>query len=134
MPISTEIITNKIREYGLANNDIEAIWLYGSRAQGNENPDSDYDLAIAFKNFALTPANILLRTNELALIWAQKLMQASDKISIVDINQIPVYLAFNVIEYGKIIYALDTIRVIKEQNRIYSQFEFQIKEQQHNEK
>ncbi|SQD80146.1 type VII toxin-antitoxin system MntA family adenylyltransferase antitoxin [Moritella yayanosii] len=115
------------------NDDIDALWLYGSRAQDREVASSDYDLAVAFKNFNLSPMNKLLRPNELAIDWADDLAVNTELISIVDINTVPIYLAFNIVEYGKVIYSSDTGREFKEQDRIYSRYEFDVKESENNE-
>ncbi len=114
------------------NDDIEALWLYGSRTQGREIESSDYDLAIAFKNFNLSPTSKLLRPNELAIDWAESLAVNTELISIVDINTVPIYLAFNIVEYGEVIYSSDTGREFKEQDRIYSRYEFDLKESENN--
>jgi len=105
--------------------DIEVIWLYGSQAKGTSHSQSDIDLAVAFKNFNLTELDKKLRPQELSLIWTAQLNLPENKISIVDINNIPVYLAFNVIEYGKVLYTKNESRALKETQRIYSQYEFE---------
>lgn len=105
--------------------DIEVMWLYGSQAKGCAHEGSDIDIAIAFKNFNLTDINRKIRPQEYTLIWAAKLNLPDNKLSIIDINNVPVYLAFNVVEYGKVIYCKNKVRELKETQRIYSQFEFE---------
>lgn len=104
--------------------DIVVVWLYGSYAKGTFHDGSDVDLAIAFGDFSLTPLERMLRTEELKLLWATQLQLPESKLSLVDINTIPSYLAFNVIEYGNVIVSKDKVRELKEIQRIYSQFEF----------
>ncbi len=106
--------------------DIAVLWLYGSRAKGRYHDHSDLDLAIAFQRFDLSAADKLTRPHELAMLWADELGITTDLISIVDINTIPAYLAFNVIEQGQILYQDDSPRAYKEANRIYSQYEYQM--------
>ena len=108
------------------NQDIAVVWLYGSRATKNFQVHSDFDIAIAFNNFKLSPIEKYLRPNELAIEWAQALDLPTEMISVVDINQAPAYLAYNIVEYGRVIYDTQTSRVYKEQNRIYSQYEYQL--------
>jgi predicted nucleotidyltransferase len=112
-------ILEKIVSLAAKNDDIDALWLYGSRAQDREVESSDYDIAIAFKNFNLSPTHRLLRPNELAIDWADDLAVNTELISIVDINTVPIYLAFNIVEYGEVIYSSDSGREFKEQDRIY---------------
>jgi len=111
-----------------ANNaDIEVVWLYGSRARNEAQGHSDFDLAIAFKNFKLSAIEKFLRPNELALDWSVSLDLPEKIVSIVDINQSPVYLNYTIIEEGIVIYQNQTARLYKEQNRISSQYEYQLK-------
>ena len=41
------------------------------------------------------------------------------------IKNVPVYLAFNIVEYGKVICSKNKVRELKEVQRIYGQFEFE---------
>ncbi len=115
----------KIQALAFKNQDIEVIWLYGSKASDTAQEHSDYDLAIAFKQFNLPLFEKYIRPHELAIDWAQTLNLPERKISIVDINAVPMYLAYNIVEYGKVIYQTGTAQAYKEQNRIYSQYEYQ---------
>ncbi len=105
--------------------DIEVMWLYGSQAKGTAHEQSDIDIAIAFKNFKSSDIDRKLRPQELSLILSEQLNLADGKLSIVDINNIPVYLAFNIVEYGQVIYVRNKTREFKEVQRIYSQYEFE---------
>jgi predicted nucleotidyltransferase len=126
------IILKKIEQLAIADSDIEVLWLYGSRANECYHVESDFDLAIAFKNFDLSINDKYLRPNILAMQWAASLGIAESKLSIIDINMSPVYLTFNVIEYGDVLYETPSMRRISEVNRIYSQYEFQMIESQKN--
>ncbi|MBL4941385.1 MAG: nucleotidyltransferase domain-containing protein [Colwellia sp.] len=126
-------VISEIIHVAANNDDIAVIWLYGSRAMGSSTEQSDYDLAIAFKNFELSATGKFLRPNELALIWSDDFKLPANLLSVVDINLVPIYLAFNIVEYGEIIYQTKTSRSFKEQNRIYSQYEYQMIESIRNE-
>lgn len=43
-----EIINELIKEIRKVNNNFSGIYLFGSRARGDNNTDSDYDLAVIF--------------------------------------------------------------------------------------
>lgn len=118
-------ILDQIMTKALIVEDIEVMWLYGSQAKGTAHEQSDIDLAIAFKNFNLSDIDRKLRPQELSLILSEQLNLADGKLSIVDINNIPVYLAFNIVEYGQVIYVKNKTREFKEVQRIYSQYEFE---------
>ncbi len=126
------LLLAKITGLAKENPDIAVLWLYGSRAKGDFKDESDYDLAVAFTNFNLTVSDRYLRPNILAMEWATALGLDESKLSIIDINTSPVYLTFNVVEYGKILYQEPSMRSIKEQNRIYSQYEYQMIESRRN--
>jgi len=110
------------------NVDVEVLWLYGSRAKNTANIHSDYDIAIAFKNFKLSDIKRYLRPNELELEWSEILKLPEKMLSIIDINQSPSYLNYNIIEQGIVLYDSQSARLYKEQDRIYSQYEYQLKE------
>ncbi len=47
-------------------------------------------------------------------------------LSVVDINTVPSYLAFNIVEYGDVILSKDKKREFKEIERVYSVYEAEI--------
>ena len=67
-------IISTIKQLAEQNPDILIVWLYGSRAKGNAQWLSDYDLAVAFKSFIKNdPLEKRLRPECLALDWQQAL-------------------------------------------------------------
>ena len=118
-------ILHQITKRALELGDIEVIWLYGSQAKGTSHSQSDIDIAVAFKNFNLTDIDRKLRPQELSLIWSEQINLPDGKLSIVDINNVPVYLAFNIVEYGEVMCCKNKSREFKELQRIYGQFEFE---------
>lgn len=48
------------------------VWLYGSRATDFYSDHSDFDIAIAFKNFQLSSTDRFLRPNELHVVIVKK--------------------------------------------------------------
>lgn len=121
-------IVSAVRVFSSQNQDVDVVWLYGSRANGNAHSESDYDLAIAFNNFQLSDFDKYTRPHELALDWSERLKVATNKISIVDINQVPIYLAYNIVDSGMILYQEPNSRVFHETDRIYSMYEYQKRE------
>lgn len=125
---NTNPILLQIKKLARQNSDIGAIWLYGSRAHGRERPDSDYDLAIAFNNFNLDALNRYTRPQCIALDWAAALDLPEAMLSIVDINQAPIYLAYQIIDSGQLLYSDGSARAWQEITRINSLFEYQQRE------
>ncbi|PKI17940.1 type VII toxin-antitoxin system MntA family adenylyltransferase antitoxin [Colwellia sp. 12G3] len=124
--LSQEKTIKSIAELASLDPNIEVLWLYGSQAKGTAHSQSDIDLAIAFKNFNLSELDRKLRPQELSLIWSEQLNLPDGKLSIIDINTVPVYLALNVVEYGRVICSKNSAREFKEIQRIYSQYEFEM--------
>jgi len=110
----------------LENNDIAVLWLYGSRADDSYHEDSDYDLAIAFTTFLKDPLETRLRPEILALEWQSHLCLPEGLLSIVDINRIPITLAYEIIQYDQVLLCRDAKRLWREENRIYSRMELDI--------
>lgn len=121
--IEQEKIIANIKLLAEHNHDVAVVWLYGSRAKGSHRPDSDFDLAVAFNNFALDYMTKYLRPNELALNWQQSLDLSEQMLSIIDISEAPTYLALNAVETGTVIYSDGSSRAYKETARIRSIFE-----------
>lgn len=130
--LNNDVLQN-IEQLAKQNSDIAAVWLYGSRAQGRARQDSDYDLAIAFNNFSLNALARYVRPQMLALDWALALHLPEQQMSLVDINQVPIYLAYQIIDTGQLIYSDGSARVWQEIARINSLFEYQLREGQNDE-
>lgn len=106
-----KLLIKQLVNLATLNNDISVLWLYGSRADGTFHEQSDYDLAIAFKTFLSNPLDATLRPEMLALEW-QSLLKPNEKmLSVVDINRIPIALAFEIIQYDTVLFCRDEVRL-----------------------
>ena len=113
-----------IKQLAEQNSDILIVWLYGSRAKGNAHRFSDYDLAVAFKSFIKNdPLEKRLRPECLALDWQQALGLHHFQLSIVDINQASIPLAFEIIQTNNVLFCRDEDRLWQETLRIHSRME-----------
>lgn len=111
-----------------SNPQVQVLWLYGSRANGTAGPASDWDLAVAFDPIKQsgplgTALENRLRPELLALEWQRALGLAEGKLSVVDINQASIPLAFAVIDANRPLYSRDEGRRLQEEARIMSQME-----------
>lgn len=116
----------QITQLAEANPDIAVLWLYGSQADNSHHAESDYDLAIAFFSFLKNPLETQLRPEMLALEWQSRLNLSENKLSIVDINQINIPLAYEIIQYNRVLLCRDYKRLWNEEKRIYSRMELDI--------
>lgn len=119
-------IIERVTQFASENSDIAVMWLYGSRANDTFNAKSDYDLAIAFTHFLTAPLDKRLRPEMLALEWQSVLNLNEYTISIVDINQVPIVLAYEIIQYNHVLFCRDEKRLWREENRIYGRMELDI--------
>jgi len=102
---------------------VDVVWLYGSRAKGNAQAGSDYDLAVAFRTFPVDDWDRRLQPEQLAFDWRDALGLDERELSVVDINNIPLPLAYTVIRTGQVLHASNTLRLAREENRITSMWE-----------
>ncbi|MDQ7050413.1 MAG: nucleotidyltransferase domain-containing protein, partial [Enterobacterales bacterium] len=89
---SQDKIIQQVIQNAQSNDDIELLWLYGSRSRGNASNTSDYDFAIAFKNYIEDPVDRRLRPELLAIDWQQQLKV---DLSIIDFNQVPIPMSYS---------------------------------------
>ena len=98
--------------------DVDVVWLYGSRARDDYTDNSDMDLAVALSLAAdLGPEE---RVETLERLRSKLDNAATVKFSLVDINRAPVPLAYNVITQGVEIAVFNDLRLRAEQQRIWS--------------
>ncbi len=99
-------IINELISLAQQDNEIAALWIYGSRARGNFSVESDYDLAVLFNNRIADKLDSRLRPELLAMDWRSLLQNPKLELSILDVNQVMIPLAFNAIN-GKLLYSND---------------------------
>jgi len=119
----SDSVLKSLRGLARSHENLAVLWLYGSRAKGTAGIDSDYDLAVAFEYFPEDAWQQRLQPENLACEWAEALGLASEKISVIDINHVPIQLAAAVIEHGRAVQVNDSLRLAKEENRITSMWE-----------
>lgn len=88
-----KLIMNELR----SNNEVEAIYLFGSYAKGNAKPISDIDICV------LTKRNIPKRVKE------EILSNSSKKVDISIFWDLPPTIRFRVFKEGKLLYKRDEI-------------------------
>jgi predicted nucleotidyltransferase len=90
------------------NNEIDALYLYGSHAKGNANEQSDIDLAVIFsateqEQCQKDALKRRLRPELLAIDWNQQLKLPENSLSILDLESGPVPLGMAVLKTGKLL-------------------------------
>ena len=98
-----EALLPQIVQLAENNAAIDALYLYGSHAQGTANENSDIDLAVIFSNTEADALKRRLRPELLAIDWMQTLKLPEGSLSILDMEAGPVPLAMSVLKTGKLI-------------------------------
>ncbi|MDD5036451.1 MAG: nucleotidyltransferase domain-containing protein [Methylococcaceae bacterium] len=107
--------------------EVAILWLYGSRARGTQRADSDYDLAVAFQSFIRDdPLESRLRPELLAMDWRRSLGLPENRLSVIDINQVGIALAYHVIQACEPLFCRDPRRLLSEENRVLSRMELDV--------
>ena len=118
------VLRQQLVQLAAGDPEVQVLWLYGSRAKGQATDHSDWDLAVAFDPVKLPELlDNRLRPELLALAWQRQLGLPEGKLSVVDINQAPIPLAFAVIDANCLLYCRDAGRKMQEEGRIMSQME-----------
>jgi len=81
--------------------EVDAIYLYGSRARGTARPDSDWDLAVLFSTFEPDLLERVLRPQQVEALLERKL-RMYDRLSVVDLEIVPPPLQMNIIRGKRI--------------------------------
>lgn len=125
-------LTAQLATLAAAHPEVVVLWLYGSHAKGNAGPHSDWDLAVAFDPVKLVDSlDNRLRPELLALDWQRALGLAEGQLSVVDINQAPIPLAFAIVDANRILFCRDQGRRLREEARIMSQMEINFRSPTH---
>lgn len=123
-------LTQIIDELAIKNNILIAI-LFGSQAKGDNNQDSDVDIAFLFEDQFLSNKNVLELRSEFISVFSSKIKKDCD---IIFINQAPPLLKYQAVKYGKEIYRDDDFDYGSFYSRALKEyFDFKYYQDYHNE-
>jgi predicted nucleotidyltransferase len=116
-------ILNKIIKLAESDNQLDALWLYGSHAKGNASEQSDIDLAVLFK----TPEDDILerrlRPELLALEWISSLGLSENSLSVLDMDIGPIPIAMEVLQTADLLINKNPTHEFKSSGIIMSKWE-----------
>ncbi len=101
---------------------VDAIYLYGSRAKHTEHPKSDWDIAVLFTHYEKDKLQRLLKPQLLESAVERELKQYN-QLSIVDLESVPIYLQMSIITTGIKYFDANVPRVKRLENSILSTWE-----------
>jgi len=73
--------------------EVEAVWLYGSQATGNERPYSDVDICV------------IVRKGTADSVISDIIGNSSDKLDVRMWHELPVYVRYRVVRDGKLLFS-----------------------------
>ena len=117
-PVLQEMIAQASSE-----SDISALWLYGSRARGDNHPNSDYDLAVLFSTRLSDRFEARVRPEVRALQWAETLALPENTLSVADIALCPIPLGISILQEGLLLIDNDPSSRFREESRLLSRWE-----------
>ncbi|TDO03481.1 MULTISPECIES: nucleotidyltransferase domain-containing protein [Halomonas] len=120
---TSEDTLDAIRHLAMVREDIAALWLYGSRARGEHQAASDFDLAVAFTTWLNDPLERRLRPELLALDWQHALGMSEDMLSVVDLAIAPIPLGWSILDQGRLLVDLHPQIRMRQESRILSRWE-----------
>ncbi len=116
--VSPNEIIQIIQEYA----EIDAIYLYGSRAKQTHRENSDWDIAVLFSDYE---KDVLERVSRPQFLEAtlERELKAYNQISVVDLEDVSIYLQFSIIMTGKKLFDRYVPHVKRVENSIISKWE-----------
>ena len=99
---------------------IDAVYLYGSRAEGLDDTLSDYDFGLLFDESLNSDERYQLRLSLFCEI-ASCLNVSDEEIDVVDLVEVPTILQFNIIS-GKLIYCRNEEKKVLLESKVMGKF------------
>lgn len=87
----------QVIELASAHADVSALWLYGSRARGDNRADSDYDLAVTFRDHT---GSRLAQASRIEALRSSFATVLDAEVSLVDLEVTSTPLAAQITEEG----------------------------------
>ena len=116
MDKSQRLDESQIKEYFATKNEVIAVYLFGSRAEGVARPDSDLDIAVLIKEQA-----------EDHFAYRMGLAEDLEKLAgihteVVVLQEVPLLLQFQVLKHGKLLFERDPSQRAAYQMRLMSRY------------
>jgi len=105
-----------------AHAQVDAVYLYGSRAKQTARGDSDWDVAILFSAYESDPVSRLLRPQQLEA-EIERALKLYGRVSVIDLETAPMYLQYSILLSAKKCFDRNVPHVKRVENAILSKWE-----------
>jgi hypothetical protein len=113
-----DVLLRKVQRALAPLSEVQAALLFGSHATGRARADSDIDVAVLLDRAqALGEPSERMRR----LLGALTGELAADRIDLVELNDAPPALAFQILKYGRVAFERDRVFLHRLRVRVYSQ-------------
>lgn len=106
----------------LENAQVDAVYLYGSRAKQTARETSDWDIAVLFSEYEPELESRLLRPQALEA-ELERALKLYGRVSVVDLEAAPVYLQYSVLMSARKLFDRNVPHVKRAENAILSKWE-----------
>lgn len=101
---------------------VDAIYLYGSRAKQTAREDSDWDIAVLFTEYESDVMARLLRPQQLEA-ELERALKLYGRISVIDLETAPMYLQYSILMSAQKCFDRNVPHVKRVENAILSKWE-----------
>jgi predicted nucleotidyltransferase len=117
-PLSLEA-ASQLADFFAADERVLIAYLFGSQAQGKAHPRSDVDLAVRVRGHPSLEERDALRTE-----WEEALSELLGRhdVEVVVLNGADLFLRYQVVKHGRVLFARDPAEVIADWNRTFKEY------------
>lgn len=118
-PIEPEKYLSSLIDFFKAQNDVVAVYLFGSRASGTAGPLSDIDIAVLLRKGL---GNGIYSEKEMDYLGKSNEILRTDEVSFVLLNKAPLTIQYGVISEAKVLFSRDEDARLSFEERVIDEY------------
>jgi predicted nucleotidyltransferase len=116
-----KVLQERIVEVVLEHAEVDAVYLFGSRASGRTHDQSDWDIGLLFSAYEHDPLERVMRPQHVEAAL-ERTLKLYGRIQVVDVEIVPPPLQYNIIR-GLLLFEQNTGHIMKIEHSIISKVE-----------